>query len=208
MARLNVKPTRMELSNLKGRLKTAKRGHKLLKDKRDELMRRFIDLIRENNQLRQHVEGKLIEGMQNFVLAKSLESDQVVQGLFMIPNKQVQLRIQYDTIMSVRVPRMYTDIHEMHPHGEVPYSYVASNSEMDQSIDTISNTLEDLLRLAEIEKTCQLMADEIEKTRRRVNGLEYRIIPQLEETIYYIEMKLEEAERASVTRMMKVKNMK
>ncbi|MCW6661442.1 V-type ATP synthase subunit D [Aerococcaceae bacterium NML201209] len=207
MARLNVKPTRMELANLKNRLKTAKRGHKLLKDKRDELMRQFIDLIRENNKVRQRVEKQLVAGMQDFVLAKSLESDQIVQELFMIPTKKTQLRMRLDTIMSVKVPKMHTEIYDTAPHGEVPYSYVSSNSEMDHAIEDIASSLEDLLRLAEIEKTCQLMADEIEKTRRRVNGLEYRIMPQLEETIYYIEMKLEEAERANVTRMMKVKDM-
>lgn len=207
MTRLNVKPTRMELNNLKSRLKTAKRGHKLLKDKRDELMRRFIELIRENNELRKKVESQLVNSMQEFVLAKSLESDQIVQELFAIPRKDIHLYVQLDTIMSVKVPKMHTDIYENRSSGEVPYSYVSSNSEMDQSIESVANTLEDLLRLAEIEKTCQLMADEIEKTRRRVNGLEYRIMPQLEETIYYIEMKLEEAERANVTRMMKVKDM-
>ncbi|MDO4432641.1 MAG: V-type ATP synthase subunit D [Aerococcaceae bacterium] len=207
MARLNVKPTRMELSNLKARLKTAKRGHKLLKDKRDELMRRFIDLIRQNNQLRQQVEAQLVTSMQQFVLAKSLESDQVVQGMFAVPTKEVELRLRMDTIMSVKVPKMHTTVTEQAPHGEAPYSYVSSNSGMDQSIAAITGAMDELLKLAEVEKTCQLMADEIEKTRRRVNGLEYRIIPQLEETIHYIEMKLEEAERANVTRMMKVKDM-
>lgn len=207
MARLDVKPTRMELNNLKDRLKIASRGHKLLKDKRDELMRQFIELIRQNNQLRQKVEGNLVEGMQDFVLAKSLESDAMVQELFAVPSKEVALQIRQDSIMSVAVPKLFADVKEAANASEVPYSYVGSNSEMDQAIGSITASLDDLLKLAEIEKTCQLMADEIEKTRRRVNGLEYQIIPQLEETIYYIEMKLEEAERANLIRMMKVKNM-
>ncbi|WP_124057648.1 V-type ATP synthase subunit D [Vaginisenegalia massiliensis] len=207
MTRLNVKPTRMELSNLKARLTTATRGHKLLKDKQDELMRQFIALIRENNNLRKQVEDHLVAGMQQFVLAKSTENDAMVQELFAVPSKQVDLRIRVDNIMSVRVPKMHTEITEYNAGSEIPYSYLSSNSRMDQSIQAYEGALADMLRLAEIEKTCQLLADEIEKTRRRVNGLEYRIIPQLEETIYYIEMKLEEAERASVIRIMKVKDM-
>lgn len=209
MARLNVKPTRMELSNLKARLKTATRGHKLLKDKRDELMRQFIDLIRENNRLRKEVESHLVEGMQEFVLAKSLESDQIVQELFAVPSKSVDLFIRKENIMSVNVPKMHIDVKDLtrDESEERVYSYVGSNSQMDSAISSITSSLDDLLKLAEIEKSCQLMADEIEKTRRRVNGLEYQTIPQLEETIYYIEMKLEEAERSNVIRMMKVKDM-
>lgn len=207
MARLNVKPTRMELAKLKERLETATRGHKLLKDKRDELMRQFIGLIKENNELRQKVEDQLTESMQNFVLAKSLESDQVAEELFAVPSKEIKLHIQLDNIMSVHVPKMHTDVLEHNEINGIPYSYVGSNSGMDDAVRDVENSLKDLLRLAEIEKTCQLMADEIEKTRRRVNGLEYRIIPELKETIYYIQMKLEEAERAAITRIMKIKDL-
>ena len=198
MTRLNVKPTRMELNNLKARLKTAVRGHKLLKDKRDELMRRFIESVRENNQLRQKVESALVGHLQDFVMAKALESDLMVQEIFAVPMREVNLHVETENIMSVRVPKMHAHIDNPYgdDEGDVVYSYVASNSQMDET---------DLLRLAEIEKSCQLMADEIEKTRRRVNGLEYATIPDLKETIYYIEMKLEEAERASLVRMMKVK---
>lgn len=207
MARLNVKPTRMELRRLKSQLATATSGHKLLKDKQDELMRQFIDLIRKNNEVRQKVEEQLVASMQDFVLAKTLENDQMIQGVFAIPTKRINLRIRLDTVMSVKVPRMYTDVYENNPDGQSNYSYLASNSRMDDSIGAINDSLEDLLELAEIEKTCQLMADEIEKTRRRVNSLEFRTIPQLEETIYFIEMKLEESERANITRMMKIKDM-
>lgn len=208
MAKLNVKPTRGELTKLRERLALASRGHKLLKDKQDELMRQFITLIRENNELRKKVESQLIDGMQEFVLAKSLESNQVVEEMLAIPMKSIDLSMSTDTIMSVRVPKLFTSVYEENTSTEVEYSFVASNSGMDDAILAITESVDDLMKLAEIEKTCQLMADEIEKTRRRVNGLEYRIIPQLEETIYYIEMKLEENERASVTRMMKVKDMK
>ena len=207
MTRLNVKPTRMELNNLKERLKTATRGHKLLKDKRDELMRRFIKAVRENNHLRQKVESALVGHMQDFVLAKALESDLMVEEIFAVPMREVNLHIEQENIMSVQVPKMHAHIDNPYgdDEGDVVYSYVASNSQMDETIEDMGNLLPDLLRLAEIEKTCQLMADEIEKTRRRVNGLEYATIPDLKETIYYIEMKLEEAERANLVRMMKVK---
>ena len=207
MARLNVKPTRMELNNLKERLKTATRGHKLLKDKRDELMRRFIEAVRENNRLRQKVEEALVGHMQDFVLAKALESDLMVEEIFAVPMREINLHIEQENIMSVRVPKMHAHIANPYgdDEGDVVYSYVASNSQMDETIEDMSNLLPDLLRLAEIEKSCQLMADEIEKTRRRVNGLEYATIPDLIETIQYIELKLEEAERASLVRVMKVK---
>ncbi|MGT2764882.1 V-type ATP synthase subunit D [Streptococcus intermedius] len=207
MTRLNIKPTRMELNNLKERLKTATRGHKLLKDKRDELMRRFIEAVRENNRLRQKVEEALVGHMQDFVLAKALESDLMVEEIFAVPMREINLHIEQENIMSVRVPKMHAHIANPYgdDEGDVVYSYVASNSQMDETIEDMSNLLPDLLRLAEIEKSCQLMADEIEKTRRRVNGLEYATIPDLIETIQYIKMKLEEAERASLVRVMKVK---
>ncbi|UUX33967.1 V-type ATP synthase subunit D [Fundicoccus culcitae] len=206
MAKLNVKPTRGELSKLKERLTLATRGHKLLKDKRDELVRQFILLIRQNNELRQKVEDKLQPVMQEFVLAKTLEDDRMVNELFSTPTKEVSLRIREDNIMSVRVPKLHVNITDLNTKSDSDYSFVSSNSGMDEAIIAIEDSLQDLLDLAEIEKTCQLMASEIEKTRRRVNGLEYQIIPDLEETIYFIEMKLEENERAATTRMMKIKD--
>lgn len=203
MVRLNVKPTRMELNNLKERLTIAERGHKLLKDKRDELMRRFISLIRENNQLRKEVESYLIDNLKSFAVAKSLKNSQMVEELFSIPSKEIELFVEKENIMSVTVPRMHMNITSQNENSE--YSYLSSNSEMDDVFATMNSLIYKLLRLAEVEKTCQLMADEIEKTRRRVNGLEYSIIPNLSETIHYIELKLEEAERANLVRIMKVK---
>lgn len=196
----------MELSNLKTRLKTATRGHKLLKDKRDELMRHFVDLIKENNDLRQEVERDLASNMQDFVLAKSQENDLMVEELFAVPFQEVDLFIETENIMSVNVPKFHVNTNQHDDNkGEFSYSFLSSNSEMDETISKIESLQSKMLRLAEVEKTCQLMADEIEKTRRRVNGLEYAIIPQLEETIHYIELKLEEAERANLVRIMKVK---
>ena len=207
MARLDVKPTRMELSNLKDRLAISTRGHKLLKDKQDELMRQFITLIRQNNELRAEVEEELTEAMRAFVVAKSLLNESFIEELFAVPNTSVTLDIQERNIMSVIVPQMDFLVDEAVKEPEMQYGFLNSNSELDQAIDRIKTILPKLLKLSEIEKTCQLMADEIEKTRRRVNALEYLKIPELEETIYYIEMKLEENERANITRIMKVKDM-
>ena len=196
MVRLNVKPTRMELSKLKQRLTVSVRGHKLLKDKQDELMRQFIELIRKNNELRDQVEKRLTAGMKSFVLAKATLEEAFIEELVAIPPQSVTLNLQEKNIMSVSVPEMNFTVVEQNQESDFKYGYLNSNSEIDHSIEEISAVLPDLLSLTEIEKT-----------RRRVNALEYRMIPQLEETIYYIEMKLEEQERASITRIMKVKDM-
>ncbi|MFY9901242.1 MAG: V-type ATP synthase subunit D [Trichococcus sp.] len=208
MARLNVKPTRMELSNLKARLVLSTRGHKLLKDKQDELMRQFINLIRENNILRDEVEKELTASMRSFVVAKSLLNEAFIEELFSVPATAVELDIQEKNIMSVVVPQMNFSIaNKDEKSTDLQYGYVNSNGELDDAIKKIEDILPKLLKLSEIEKTCQLLADEIEKTRRRVNALEYKMIPQLQETIRYIQMKLEENERSSIVRMMKVKDM-
>lgn len=207
MARLNVKPTRMELASLKERLELSTRGHRLLKDKQDELMRRFIILIKKNNNLRDEVEAELIESMKEFVVAKSLINESFIEELFVGTETNVELDIQEKNVMSVIVPEMNFNVKEAEVSSDVQYGYLNSSSEMDDAIERIEDVLPKLLELSEIEKTCQLMADEIEKTRRRVNALEYRMIPQLQETIRYIQMKLEENERSAIVRMMKVKDM-
>lgn len=207
MARLNVKPTRMELSNLKDRLQLSTRGHKLLKDKQDELMRQFISLIKKNNQLRDEVEQQLTESMREFVVAKSLINESFIEELFVGAETNVELNIHERNIMSVIVPQMDFEVKEAEVSSDIQYGYLNSSSELDKAIERIEGVLPKLLELSEVEKTCQLMADEIEKTRRRVNALEYRMIPQLQETIRYIQMKLEENERSSIVRMMKVKDM-
>jgi V/A-type H+-transporting ATPase subunit D len=207
MVKLNVNPTRMELTILKQRLSTATRGHKLLKDKQDELMRQFITLIRKNNELRSVVEEKLTSAMQSFVMAKALLNESFIEELVAIPPRSVELEMYEKNIMSVSVPVMNFGYDEDQGTNELRYGYLNSNSELDTSIEEMSAVMSELLELSEIEKTCQLMADEIEKTRRRVNALEYMTIPQLEETIYFIQMKLDENERANITRLMKVKDM-
>lgn len=197
----------MELTRLKKQLTTASRGHKLLKDKQDELMRRFILLVRQNDALRKTVEELLQTAMADFVLADAVINEAFIEELFVLPAENVELAVVEKDIMSVKVPVMHFDYDEQLGKTPLEYGYLNSSEELDRSIDHFTHVLPKLLELAEIEKTCQLMAEEIEKTRRRVNALEYLTIPQLEETIYYIQMKLEENERAEVTRLIKIKNM-
>ncbi|HLR88284.1 MAG TPA: V-type ATP synthase subunit D [Atopostipes sp.] len=208
MARLNVNPTRMELSRLKDRLELASRGHKLLKDKQDELMRQFISLIRENNELRNEVEEKIEAGMRSYSIANALLHDNYIGEVMTTPSQSVSLNIDQENIMNIRVPQMNFNYEDTPDDiSDISYGYLNSNSELDSAIEQMLDVMPRMLELAEIEKRCQLMADEIEKTRRRVNALEYMTIPQLEETIYFIEMKLEENERAEITRLIKVKDM-
>lgn len=207
MARLNMNPTRMELSRLKKQLGTATRGHKLLKDKQDELMRRFILLVKKNNQLRIDVEHELTTALSSFVLANATLNEAFIEELVAVPANDVSLDVIEKNIMSVTVPIMNFHYDESIVNAPLNYGYLNSNAELDGAFDKISTILPKLLELAEVEKTCQLMSEEIEKTRRRVNALEYMTIPQLEETIYYIQMKLEENERSEITRLIKIKNM-
>ncbi|GAA4652922.1 V-type ATP synthase subunit D [Anaerocolumna aminovalerica] len=208
MAKLNVNPTRMELSNLKRRLVTAKRGHKLLKDKQDELMRKFIELIKRNKELRVEVEKELSGSFKDFLIASAVMSPQMLEEAVAFPNEKINVDITMKNIMSVYVPIMNFK-REMRNEDEgsiYPYGYAQTSSELDDAILKLYNIFTKLLELAEVEKSCQLMADEIEKTRRRVNALEYRTIPDLEVTIKYIRMKLDENERSTITRLMKVKD--
>lgn len=205
MAKLNVNPTRMALSNLKGRLVTAKRGHKLLKDKQDELMRRFIEMIRKNKKLRLEVEEELSNSFKSFLLASAVMSPEFLEQAVAFPKEQVSVAIETKNVMSVNIPKMEFD--RTGSSGAIfPYGYAQTSSELDDAILELHLVMDKLLELAEVEKACQLMADEIEKTRRRVNALEYRTIPDLEETIKFIRMKLDENERATITRLMKVKD--
>lgn len=205
--RLNVNPTRMELSRLKKRLKTASRGHKLLKDKQDELMKRFIDLVRKNNDLRLSVEDKLTMSLKEFAMAKAVMSTEMFEEALIMPTEKIELDITRKNIMSVNVPVMKFVREAKEGASIYPYGYAQTSGELDGAIKKLNDILPNLLELAEVEKACQLMADEIEKTRRRVNALEYVMIPQLEETIKYITMKLDENERGNLTRLMKVKTM-
>jgi V/A-type H+-transporting ATPase subunit D len=207
MAVLRVNPTRVELSRLKKRLAVAVRGHKLLKDKRDEMMRRFIELIRKNKSLREQVEAELTSALGDFVMARAVMSPEVLEEAVMYPTREVELKISKRNIMNVDVPRIDYEEKSQEGLSSYPYGFVSTSAELDGAIVTLSGVLSRMLELAEIEKTCQMLVDEIEKTRRRVNALEYIMIPQLEETIRYITMKMDEDERSSRTRLMKVKDM-
>ncbi len=205
MARLNVNPTRMELRRLKSRLKTAVRGHKLLKDKSDEMVRRFIVFIRENKELRERVESKLVSAQKSFMISRALMTSQEVSEAVAVPAAYAELDPGIKNVMGVAVPSI--SFLPRSTGGIIPYSFISTKSGLDNSVVSVVALLPDLIRLAEAEKTCNMLADEIEKTRRRVNALEYVMIPQLQETIRYIVMKLDENERGTLTRLMKVKKM-
>lgn len=206
MATLRVNPTRMELTRVKRRLVTAKRGHKLLKDKRDEMVRQFIGIIRENYTLRQEVERELSAALSDFALARAVMDPKMLEEAVLYPARKAEVKVGSRNIMSVQVPTLAVD-EESLQETVLPYGLAETSAQLDGAIATLSELLPKLIRLAEIEKTCNLLADEIEKTRRRVNALEYVMIPQFEETIRFISMKLDENERGSLTRLMKVKDM-
>lgn len=208
MAKLNVNPTRMELTRLKKKLATSTRSHKLLKDKQDELMRQFINLVKYNNTLRAEVEGQLEGSLKDFVMARAVMSSEFLEEAVAYPKEHISVEVGEKNIMSVNVPVMNFKRQLEGDEGSIyPYGFANTSSELDDAIAKLYGILPKLLELAEVEKSCQLMADEIEKTRRRVNALEYMTIPQLKETIRYIRMKLDENERSALTRLMKVKSM-
>ena len=207
MPAINVNPTRMELTRLKGRLKTARRGHKLLKDKRDELMKRFLDVVREDRALRKKVEAALMEAHGSFTVAAALMSTEMLEQSLMYPKQSVELTMDFQNVMSVEVPRYRFQTRTSDAGDVYPYGFASTSGALDDAVDALSGVFQDMLRLAEMEKTAQLLAEEIEKTRRRVNALEFVKIPQMEETIKYISMKLDENERSTTIRLMKVKDM-
>jgi V/A-type H+-transporting ATPase subunit D len=207
MARLNVNPTRMVLTGLKKRLKTARRGHKLLKDKRDELMKKFLEVVRENRTEREIVEKQLMEVHSRFVMARALMSDTHLEEALIFPKQKVTLKASSKNVMSVEVPVFEFSTEGQGSEDIFPYGFATTSGELDGAMIALQEVTPHLLKLAQLEKTAQLMADEIEKTRRRVNALEYVMIPNLEETIKYIVMKLDENERGNLTRLMKVKDM-
>lgn len=209
MARLNVNPTRMELSTLKKRLKTAQRGHKLLKDKQDELMKRFIDMVKRNKEIREAVEKELTLAFKNFLIARAVMSSEMLEEAIMYPTRKIALEVGTKNIMSVNTPvfELVKSDNEEEKASSYPYGFANTSSELDSAIQNLQGVTDQLIELAQVEKSCQLMANEIEKTRRRVNALEYVMIPQLVETVKYITMKLDENERGNRVRLMKVKDM-
>lgn len=206
MAKLNVNPTRMELSKLKKRLATSSRSHKLLKDKQDELMRQFIILVKHNNSLRKDVEGQLEGSLKDFVMARAVMSSEFLEEAISYPKEDISVEVEEKNVMSVTVPVMTFKRKLEGDEGSIyPYGFANTSSELDDAIFKLYGILPKLLELAEVEKSCQLMADEIEKTRRRVNAIEYIMIPNLKDTVKYISQKLDDAERSNIIRLMKSK---
>lgn len=204
MARLNVNPTRMELKKLKARLTTAVRGHKLLKDKSDEMVRRFTEIIREDKRLREEVERELSLVLKQFSFARSVTPAYEAETAFAMPTVAVKAECGVESVMGVEVPKI--ELFSERRGGGLPYAYQEMTSEADYSVERAGELLPKMVKLAETEKKVRMLADEIERNKRRVNALEYVMIPQLEETIKYIKDKLDENERAAVVRLMKVKN--
>lgn len=215
MAEIQVNPTRMELNNLKRRLTTARRGHSLLKDKRDEMMRQFLELIREVRQLRAKIDETMKSVSDGFAAASAVMSPKAMQAALMLPGREGTLKIDSKQILNVAVPVF--DFRPANPgansdseNGDtagLSYGFAFTSGSLDAAVKRLTDMLPDLVRLAELEKSTQLLADEIERTRRRVNALEYIMIPRYEETIRSIVMKLDENERGNLTRQMKVKDM-
>ena len=207
MAGTAVTPTRMVLNHLKGRLKTARRGHKLLKDKRDELMRQFLDVVKENKVLRERVEDGLTAAFSSLQVASSIMSPEMLEQALLYPRQSVELDMKVKNVMSVKVPQYSFQTKNNDPSEIYPYGFAQTSGELDDALDRMAKVFEDMLKLAEVEKSMQLMAQEIEKTRRRVNALEYVMIPELSENIKYITMNLAENENSTKVRLMKVKEM-
>ena len=202
-----VNPTRMELTRLKGKLRTAQRGHKLLKDKRDELMKQFLETVREVRSLRAEVEDELMKVHGSFTVASALMSAQALEQALLYPKQSVELTMTFQNVMSVNVPVYDFQTKTKSDSDIYPYGFAATSGELDAAVEALGHVFRKMLKLAQIEKSAQLMAEEIEKTRRRVNALEYVKIPEMQENIKYITMKLEENERANTIRLMKVKDM-
>ncbi len=207
MAATVVNPTRMELTRLKGKLKTSIRGHKLLKDKRDELMKQFLDTVREVRELRAEVEKELMKVHGSFTVASALMSGPAMEQALMYPKQSVELDMTFKNVMSVSVPTYHFKTRTEDSSDIFPYGYANTSGELDAAVEALGTVFQSMLKLAQIEKTAQLLAEEIEKTRRRVNALEYVVIPQTQENIRYISMKLDENDRSNTTRLMKVKDM-
>ncbi|MDD6159412.1 MAG: V-type ATP synthase subunit D [Oscillospiraceae bacterium] len=202
-----VTPTRMVLNQMKGRLQTARRGHKLLKDKRDELMRQFMDVVRRNRELRSKVEAGLTEAFAALSVAGSVMSPEMLEQSLLYPRQSVELGVEYKNVMSVNVPVYQFNTKSAEAGDIFPYAFAQTSGELDDAMAAMSGVFEDMLELAQVEKTMQLLAQEIEKTRRRVNALEYVMIPEYQANIKYISAKLQENENSTKVRLIKVKEM-
>ena len=192
---------------MKKKLATATRGHKLLKDKRDELMRQFLEKVRENRSLREKVEAGIMAANKNFLLARAGMQDQVLNTAMLAPKQRVSVESGVENVMSVDIPTFSFKTRSPDQNDIFSYGFAFTSSDLDGAVQSLADIFPDMLELAQCEKACQLMAAEIEKTRRRVNALEHVMIPELQANIKYISMKLDENERSTQIRLMKVKDM-
>lgn len=199
--RLAVGSTRMELLRLKRRIAIARRGHRLLKDKQDELVRQFLPLIEQVVNLRKEVEEKLEQALKSFLLARAVMSPEYLGEALTSSQLKTKINLIYTQLFNLRVPKVSVEF-AGNPHT---YGMVFTSAELDLALERYQEVLPLMLELSALEKTVELLALEIEKTRRRVNALEYTLIPNLLETIKYITAKLTEAERDNLTRLMKIK---
>ena len=207
MASSQIIPTRMELSRIKDKLAVARKGHKLLKDKRDELMRQFLIMVRENMELRKHVEEGIRQANINFIVAKAGMDAETLNTALMAAKQKVTLGVSTKNVMSVNIPVFDVRTKTASETDIYSYGYAFTSSDLDGAIKSLADIRDDMILLAEKEKACKLMAAEIEKTRRRVNALEHVIIPEAHKNIKYISMKLDETARDNTIRLIKVKDM-
>ena len=207
MAILNVNLTRIESINMKKSLKTAQRGHKLLKDKLDELIKKILELVQKNEQLRKKTDEMLTNAYQNFMLAKAVMGEEGIEEALVVPKQSVSVDISETSVMSVKIPQFNFGKNADENTNKVLYGFAYTTSELDKAIESFSEVSENLLELAQNEKAIELISAEIEKTRRRVNAIENVTIPNYIDTIKYIQLKLSEDERASTSRLMKIKDM-
>lgn len=200
--RLAVNPTRMELLKLKKRLILARRGHRLLKDKQDELMRNFLSLIEEIKELRLTVEIELFQAYESFLIARLTMGREFLDEALMFSQLETNLEVTYVHLMNLRIPRYRLNI-----EGDYfSYGLLTTSMELDRALKRYRELIPKMVELAEKERELEMLSYEIERTRRRVNALEHILIPNIFETISYISMKLEELERSNLTRLMKIKD--
>ncbi len=196
----NINATRMELLRLRKRIALATRGHRLLSEKRDEISRRLIQIARDIQPLRQKVESELLQTFRRFMLARATMEPEDVKAALAVPTKRFNMAIEFASVMNVRVPNLLKDI-----EGEIIcYGYAATSGELDVALLSLERALDSLIELAQKEKQARLLAAELQMTRRRVNVLEYVIIPEIHETIKFIYDKLSEVERDNISRLMKI----
>lgn len=207
MAEIRVNPTRMELKKLQVRYQTARRGHKLLKDKRDELMRRFLDVVRRDKELRAHMEEALARAYGSFSIASAVSHPSMIKEALLLPKKNSEVLVDYRNQMSVTVPDFSMRETSSGDSDSYNYGLAFTSGELDSALAELGAIREDLLSMAQMEKEAQLLAEEIERTRRRVNALEHIMMPRYLAAIRSIKMKLDENERGNITRLMKVKDM-